>query len=142
MKIMSNGFTLIRNAGLFLLLFTLVSCDPAQTIQIVNESHDAATVTVVFKKGLHDYKFVEPTASDTLIIALEPTGQNAVWNFQFGLGTWKIQSSIDSLIGAMDRIEIVSSKSTEIYQGEQQIRTFLEDRITGNRKELIEIKLK
>jgi hypothetical protein len=141
MKIICSLLTLIRNSGLFLLLLIFVSCDPAQTIQIVNQTDADATVMLVFKKGEHAYKFVEPTQSDTLIIDLEPKDQNAVWNFQFGLGTWKIQSSLDSLIAAVESIEIKTSESTERYQGEQQIRAFIEDRIGGSRKELIEIKL-
>ena len=124
---------------LFLLIFT--SCDPAQTLLVSNETDAEATVTVVFNKGEHAYKFIEPTASDTLIIDLEPKGQNSEEVFQFGLGTWKIQSSIDSLIAAVNLIEIKTSKSTERYQGEQQIRAFIEDRISGSRKEVIEIKL-
>ena len=142
MKIFSNRLTLIRNSGLFLLLLTFVSCDPAQTMLITNETDADATVMVVFKKGDHHYKFVEPTASDTLIIDLEPKGQDSQKIFQFGLGTWKIQSSLDSLIAAMDLIEIKTSKSKETFQGEKQIRAFIEERITGSRKELIEIKLK
>ncbi len=141
MKIISNRLTLIRNLGLFLLLLTFISCDPAQTVLITNETETNASVMVVFKKGDHHYKFVEPTASDTLIIDLEPKGQNSEKIFQFGLGTWKIQSSLDSLIAAVELIEIKTSKSKETYQGEQQIRAFIEDRITGSRKELIEIKL-
>jgi len=141
MKIICNALSLIKYLGLFLLLLIFVSCDPAQTIQIVNETDAAATVMVVFKKGDHDYKFVESTESDTLIIDLEPKNQNAVWTFQFGLGTWKIQSSLDSLIAAVELIEISTSKSKETYQGDQQIRKFFEDRISGSRKEIIDIKL-
>jgi len=141
MKIISNRLTLIRNAGLFLVLLTFFSCDPAQTVLISNETDADATVMVVFKKGDYRYKFVEPTVSDTLIIDLEPKGQNSKEVFQFGLGTWKIQSSLDSLIAAVELIEIKTSKSKETYQGEQQIRAFIEDRISGSRKEVIEIKL-
>jgi hypothetical protein len=97
---------------------------------------------VVFKKGDHAYKFVGPTESDTLIIDLEPKNQDAVRTFQFGLGTWEVQSSLESLIAAVELIEIKTSKSTERFQGEQQIRTFIEDRVAGRRKELIEIELK
>ena len=97
---------------------------------------------VVFKKGEHIYKFVEPTASDTLIIDLGPKGQDSQKVFQFGLGTWKIQSSLDSLIAAVELIEIKTSKSKETYQGEKQIRGFIKERIKGSQKELIEIKIK
>ena len=142
MKIIWNNLALIRNLGLCLLLLTFISCDPAQTIQFANQTDDTATVMVVFKKGDHVYKFVEPTESDTLVINLEPKNQNSVRTFQFGLGTWKIQSSLDSLIAAVELIEIKTSKSTERYQGEKQIRTFIEDRVAGSRKELIEIELK
>ncbi|MFT5166992.1 MAG: hypothetical protein ACI8P3_002229 [Saprospiraceae bacterium] len=142
MKKNNNRLLLIRNAGLFLMLLTFISCDPAQTIQFANQTDDAATVMIVFKKGDHVYKFVEPTESDTLIIDLEPKGQNAVRTFHFGLGTWKIQNSVDSLIAAVELIEIKTAKSKETYQGEQQIRTFIKDRIAGSFKELIEIKLK
>ena len=141
MKIICNALSLIKYLGFFLLLLIFTSCDPAQTIRISNETDDEATVTVVFKKGDHNYKFVEPTESDTLIIDLEPKGQNSEKIFQFGLGNWKIQSSLDSLIAAVELIELSTSKSKETYRGEQQIRAFIEDRITGSRKELIEIKL-
>jgi len=141
MKINWNQLTLIWNLGLCLLLLTFISCDPAQTIQFTNQTESAATVMVVFKKGDHVYKFVETSESDTLIINLEPKNQNAVRTFQFGLGTWKIPSSIDSLIAAMELIEIKTANSTERYQGENQIRTFIEDRVAGNKK-LIEIELK
>ncbi|MCR9290956.1 MAG: hypothetical protein NXI23_26605 [Bacteroidetes bacterium] len=139
MKIISNRLTLIRNSTLLLLSLTLFSCDPVQTIQVRNETDADATVTVVFNKGEYEYKFNELIESDTLIIELEPKDQNSVETFQFGLGTWEIQSSIDSLIAAVNLIEIKISKSTVRYRGEQQIRTFIEDRITGSRKELIEI---
>jgi hypothetical protein len=132
----------IRNLGLCLFILIFTSCDPAQTIQFANQTDDTAVVMVIFKKGDHIYKFVAPTESDTLIINLEPKNQHSARTFQFGLGTWKIQSSIDSLIAAMELIEIRTSKSTERYQGEKQIRTFIEDRIAGSRKELIEIELK
>jgi hypothetical protein len=76
-----------------------------------------------------------------LVIDLEPQGQNSQKVFQFGIGTWNIQSSIDSLIAAVDLIEIRTSKSKEIFQGEKQIRAFIEQRIRGRQKELIEIKV-
>lgn len=142
MKIFNNKLTLIRNLGLFLLLLTFVSCDSAQTLLISNETDADATVMVVFKKGDYHYKFVEPTASDTLIIDLEPKGQDSQKTFHFGLGTWNIQGSLDSLIAAVDLIEIKTSKSKEIFQGEKQIRAFIKKRVKGSRKELIEIKLK
>ncbi|MFT4762618.1 MAG: hypothetical protein ACI9XO_004856, partial [Paraglaciecola sp.] len=110
MEIFNNRLTLIKNSGLFLLLLTFVSCDPAQTILVTNETNADATVMVVFKKGDYRYKFIEPTASDTLIIDLEPKGQDSQKIFQFGLGTWKIQSSLDSLIAAVDLIEIKTSQ--------------------------------
>ena len=141
-KIFSNRLTFIRNLGLFLLVLTFVSCDPAQTLLISNETDADATVMVVFKKGDHYYKFVEPSASDTLIIDLEPKGQDSQETFRFGLGTWKIQSSLDSLVAAIDLIEIKTSKSKNTYQGEKQIKAFIKERIRGSRKELIEIKLK
>ncbi|MGK0309048.1 MAG: hypothetical protein ACI8RP_002016 [Urechidicola sp.] len=141
MKIFINRFILIRNFALFLLLLTFASCDPAQTLLISNETDADATVIVVFNKGAHYYKFVEPSASDTLVINLEPQGQNSQKVFQFGIGTWNIQSSIDSLIAAVDLIEIKTSKSKEIFQGEKQIRAFIEERVSGRQKELIEIKV-
>ncbi len=141
MKIICSVLNLFKYLGFFLVLLTFISCDPAQTLKISNETDADATVMVVFKKGEHAYKFVEPTASDTLIIELEPKGQNSEEIFQFGLGTWKIQSSLDSLIAAVESIELSTSKSKETYQGEQQIRAFIEDRISGSRKEVIEIKL-
>ncbi|MFT4760789.1 MAG: hypothetical protein ACI9LN_002767, partial [Saprospiraceae bacterium] len=73
---------------------------------------------------------------------LEPKGQDSQKIFQFGLGTWKIQSSLDSLIAAVDLIEIKTSQLKETFQGEKQIRGFIEERITGSRKELIEIKVR
>jgi hypothetical protein len=142
MKNFNNKLTLIKSAGLFLLLLTFISCDPAQTVLITNETNADAIVMVVFKKGDYSYKFVEPTASDTLIVDLEAQGANSQRIFQFGLGTWKIQSSLDSLIAAVDLIEIKTSKSTEVFQGEKQIKAFIEERISGRQKQLIEIKVK
>lgn len=142
MKIFNNRLTLIKNSVVFFLLLTFVSCDPAQTMLISNETNADATVMVVFKKGEHYYKFPEPTASDTLIIELEGEGPDAQKVFQFGLGTWEIQSSLDSLIAAMDLIEIKTSKSKQTFQGEQQIRTFIKESVSRKQKELIEIKLK
>ncbi len=142
MKIFTNRLALTRSLGLFLLLLVFVSCDPAQTLLISNETDADARVMVVFNKGEHRYKFVEPNASDTLIIDLEPKGQNSEEAFQFGIGTWKIQSSLDSLIAAVDLIEIKTSTSTETYQGEKQLRAFIKKRIAGSQKQLIDIKLK
>lgn len=136
-----NQSTIVRNFALFLITLTFASCDPAQTLLISNETNADATVMVVFNKGEHYYKFVEPSASDTLIINLEPKGQDSQKTFRFGIGTWNIQSSIDSLIAAVDLIEIKTSKSTENFQGEKQIRAFIKERIRGRQKELIEIKV-
>lgn len=123
------------------LAFVFVSCDPAQSILIENKTDSEATITFVFNQGHHDYKFSAPGESDTLSINLEKTGQDAVREFQFGLGTWKIQSSLDSLIAAIAVISIETVKSKEIFNDEKQIREFLESRISGSQKEVIEIRL-
>jgi hypothetical protein len=141
MKTNTNKFTTKRIFTLFFIALTFASCDPAQTLLISNETDADATVMVIFNKGNHYYKFVEPSASDTLVIDLEPKGGDSKRIFQFGIGTWDIQSSIDSLIVAVDLIEINTSKSKEIFQGKKQIKAFIEKRIKGRQKELIEIKL-
>ena len=86
------------------------------------------------------YKFNENQESDTLKIELGTTENNSKI-YEFGLGTWKIQSSLDSLISVVKSIDIETTKSKEFFQGEQQIRAFFESRISGSRKEIIEIVL-
>ena len=128
----------------FLLGLTLVifaSCDPGQNLIIENKTEKLAHVMIVFNKNTQHDMFGEGLDSDTLILALDPTNDTQRREYFFGMGTWKIQSSLDELIAMVNRIEIVTWKSKQIYQEEEQIRDFFESRITGNKKELIEIVL-
>lgn len=52
MKLFKMSLTLIRDLGLCLIILTFVSCDPAQSIRISNETTADAKVTFVFKKGI------------------------------------------------------------------------------------------
>ena len=88
MSILNNRLTLIRNAGLFLLLLTFVSCDPAQTLLISNETDADATVTVVFKKGDSHQALFDMCASSDFIYnnypALSPSSNWIQSNFGLG----------------------------------------------------------
>ena len=138
---MRHILTVITKIALFFLLLTFFSCDPSQSLRITNETDSDAQVMFVFKKGERSYKFAESLTADTLLVELEPKGQNAIREFHFGLGTWKIQSSLDSLISALEKIQLKSSTSTQTYTGAEQIRAFIKSRISGQQKEVIDIRL-
>lgn len=131
----------LRRLFCLLLLFVLIACDPGQSLRIENTTDTPASVTFVFKPGHDHYMFEEFADSDTLRIELDPTPENSFREYHFGIGTWDIQGSLDSLVAMIELIEIETKKSKEIFRGRQQIRTFLEKNISGSRKEVIDIKL-
>ena len=53
--------------------------------------------------------------------------------FHFGIGTWEVHSSLDSLTSRIDRIEVESKKSTEVYDNDDQVESFLRDRLIDDR---------
>ena len=133
-----------RTTGWFLfpiLVLTLSSCDPGQVLIIENKTVDKANIRFVFNKGSEYYGFGEPLDSDTLTVELDSTASNSVKLYHFGIGTWEIQSSLDSLASAVKYIELETWKSKQTYAGAAQIRNFFESRVAGRHKEVIEIRL-
>ncbi len=141
MKIIKSNFSSTAMFVLLLLPLVFTSCDPALTLKIENKTNADAKVKFGFKHDRHYYKFDEFTQKDTLIVTLDSTAQNRIREYRFGIGTWAIQSSFDSLIAMVDWVEVVTWKSTETYQGATQIREFFKSRITGRKKESIVVNL-
>jgi hypothetical protein len=131
----------VQTSSLLILISILFSaCDPAQSIYLENQTSAPASVLFTFNAGAESYRFPEAEQSDTFLVRLDSTG--ASQEIYFGLGTWKIQASVDSLVAAVASIEITSERSSESFVGEQQVRAFLTDRIGKKRKERIEIIIK
>ncbi|WP_231372751.1 hypothetical protein [Aureivirga sp. CE67] len=109
--------------------FSLVSCDPAQTIEIENNSNDLSTIKFFFT-GTEYYKFDNFVTKDSLIINLDSAEARV---FDFGIGTWEIHNSLDSLVNRVERIEIVTKKSTELFESKDQVKSFFWDRLIDDR---------
>jgi hypothetical protein len=124
--------------------FLLLSCDPAQTLEIRNATKDNVQLTIVFKEG-NDYtqQFKEAAnvdfLSDTLVIALDTTAQNSVKTFHFGIGHWRVLNQLDSLAANINLIEIKTAESKTLFSTETTIKQFFEERLKGRQDELIEI---
>jgi len=114
--------------GLLLVLF-LVSCDPMQTIEIENKS-DHTSVVKFFFTGEGYYKFDEFLTKDSLIVNLD---SGEVKAFYFGIGTWEVHNSLDSLASRIDRIEVESGKSAEVFDNDYQVESFFRDRLVDDR---------
>lgn len=123
-------------ATLIVLSIFLSSCDPAQTIYIENQTSVPASVLFTFNPGAQEYRFHEADSSDTFLVRLDTLG--ASQEFYFGMGTWDITYSMDSLVAAVASIEIKSARSSESFVGPQQVRAFFTDRMS-KRKDCIEI---
>ncbi|MEZ4887236.1 MAG: hypothetical protein R3E32_21065 [Chitinophagales bacterium] len=133
-----------KKLGLFLMhliVSVLTSCDPMQSIVIENKTNENASIKFVFKKGSEYLKTDEFAISDTLRVNLDATENNRVKEYDFGIGTWRVESSFDSLVLMTKRIEISTSKSKQIIEGEEAIRAFFKKRIVGSQNERIEIEL-
>lgn len=122
--------------ALSILSIFLSSCDPAQTIYIENQTSAPASILFTFNPGAQEYRFPEADASDTFLVRLDTLG--ASQEFYFGMGTWDITYSMDSLVAAVASIEIKSIRSSESFVGPQQVRTFFIDRMS-KRKDRIEL---
>lgn len=107
----------------------MTSCDPAQTIEIENKSQSSSTIKFYFKRNDFN-QFNSFIKDDSLILTLAP---NKKKKYNFGIGTWEMNNSLDSLVSRVDRIEIISEKSTIYFTGKSQIKTFFRDRILDDR---------
>ena len=122
--------------------FLLFSCDPSQIIRIENNTDAEANIEFKFKEGKRYYQFEDQIKDNQLKIALAPDAQNAMKEFHFRMGHWRVQNSLDSLVGMIESIEIKTKNSTQTFTGKQQLHAFFEERITGSRDEIILIDLK
>ncbi len=109
--------------------FSLVSCDPAQTIEIENSSKDFSTIKFFFT-GNEYYKFDNFITKDSLIINLDSAETRV---FDFGIGTWEIHNSLDTLVNRVERIEVVTKKSTELFESKDQVKSFFWDRLIDDK---------
>lgn len=123
-------------------LFLLFSCDPSQIIRIENKTKAEANIEFTFKEGKRYYHFEDQIKDNQLKITLAPDAQNSMREFHFRMGHWKVQNSLDSLVGMIESIEIKTKSSTQTFSGKQQLHTFFEERITGSQDEIILIDLK
>lgn len=123
-------------------LFLLLSCDPSQIIRIENKTNAEANIEFRFKEGKRYYRFEDQIKDNQLKITLAPDAQNSMRDFHFRMGHWRVQHSLDSLVGMIESIEIVTKNSTQTFSGKQQLYTFFEERITGSQDEIILIDLK
>ncbi len=106
-------------------VFTLVSCDRMQTIEFENKCVSESTVKFYFK-GSYYYKFDGFLTKDSLILNLKPNEKKI---FDFGIGTWEIHNSLDSLVSRIEKIEIETNQSTAIFNGKLQVESFFKDRL-------------
>ncbi len=127
-------------AGLF--FFLLFSCDPSQIIRIENTTDAEANIEFTFKEGKRYYHFEDQIKENQLKITLAPDAQNSMREFHFRMGHWRVQNSLDSLVGMIESIEIKTKNTTQTFSGKQQLHTFFEERITGSQDEIILIDLK
>lgn len=138
---MPQNKTFSKTVLLCLLLMAFSACDPGQRILIQNRTDAKAIVTFIFKPGSQHYRFEESGVSDTLIVTLDSTKENSAKAYYFGIGHWAIPGSLDSLVSMVDMVEIQTWKSKETFRGATQIRNFFKSRISGRKKETIEIRL-
>jgi len=117
----------------------LTSCDPGQGLRIENQTDAPATIQFKFKKEKAHYIFEDLRKEDNLTITLGPDQQNATKEFHFGIGHWKVQGTLDSLVAMVESIEIKTVHATHTYKGQAQLQAFFEQRITGSYDEIIEI---
>ena len=114
---------------LMILGVTIASCDPARTIEIENKTNNSSTIKFFFNGD--DYnRFDDFLKKDSLILALS---SGEIVNFHFGIGTWEIHNSLDSLIARVDKIEIITEKSTELFENDTQVESFFWDRLIDDR---------
>jgi len=111
------------------LVFSLSSCDPAQTLEIENKTSDSSTIKFFFT-GEDYYKFDNFLTKDSLILGLD---SGATKIFDFGIGTWEIHNSLDSLITRVDKVEIETKKSTELFESDTQVKSFFWDRLIDDK---------
>ncbi len=111
------------------IVFGLSSCDPAQTLEIENKSGAESNITFYFV-GTPYHKFEGFWQEEPLNIKMAPIDTVV---YVFGIGTWDINNSLDSLVARVEKVTIETSRSTEIFSGEKQVRTFFEDRIVDDR---------
>lgn len=114
---------------LLILGFTLVSCDPAQTIEIENKAKTRSFIKFFFN-GDEYHKFEGFLTKDSLILELDSSETKI---FDFGIGTWEIHHSLDSLVARVKKVEIETAKSTESFDTEAQVRSFFWDRLIDDR---------
>ena len=112
-----------------LILIGLNSCDPGQTLEIENKMSTESNITFYFK-GTEYYDFRDFLQEEPLSISLEPEEKKI---YDFGIGTWEYDHSIDSLSSRVNKVKIETKKSTEIFEGESQILSFFTDRIVDDR---------
>jgi len=122
-------------------MLLLVSCDPGQIIRIENTSGAAASIEFVFKKGKEYYEFEDLRNGEVLFLQLSPGAPDSVKDFHFGIGHWKVQGSLDSLVAMVESVEIKSASATITYSGNEQVQTFFEDRIEGRMDQMILISI-
>lgn len=123
-------------------IFLLFSCDPSQIIRIENTTDAEANIEFVFKEGKRYYRFEDQIKENRLKINLASDAQNSMKEFYFRMGHWRVQNSLDSLVGMIESIKITTKNSTQTFTGKQQLHAFFEERITGSRDEIILIDLK
>jgi hypothetical protein len=122
-----------------LFLLPLISCDPAQSIRFENTTDAPATIELIFNNDKHYYQFEDQRKGDTLNITLNP--ENPVREFHFGIGHWKVQNSLDSLVAMVESIKITTKYSTQTFKGKDQIQAFFEEKLSGRQDETIMISL-
>lgn len=108
---------------------------------IENKTGAEAVVTFVFKEGEKDYRFEEFVTSDSLVLELGTTEENASKEYYFGIGTWKVQNSLDDFASMIERIDIETRRSKETFEGKEQVKAFLERHLAGRQKQVIAIEL-
>lgn len=111
------------------LFFTLVSCDPMKIIAFENNLSSESTVKFYFQ-GSGSSKFDNFITKDSLIINLQPNEKKM---YDFGMGSWEINNSIDSLVSRVKMIKIETAKSKIIFKEKKEVESFFKERLIDDR---------
>ncbi len=136
MKNFPSLFALLALLGL-----TLASCDPAHTLVIENKTKGPVEVSFRFQAGEHYYNFSEDSARESYHVMLNAAPPVSMHEIHLGLGTWEVTGVLDSLVAAIDHLEIVSDSSQRIIKGEAQLKPFFQSRISPQNKGIILIEV-
>lgn len=140
----------MQNLKVILCFFVFIfnsSCDPGQSLIIINESDSDLTIQFVEKGHCsnsikynvnRDYK---ESINDTTVIKLGVEETNKIDTIHFGLGTWEVHNRIDSLLLYLERIRITKKDDIITISDRHQLESLFRRNLIGKFKESIIIRI-